>query len=861
MTGSYGLNDNRLYLRTNGDTNHFLWNAADDWEELIFYSGTGFRIAGSNGGNYAQITTSGINATNMTIGGAQVWYNSGGWMADFASYGFTRHWGINVSGGEFVTLYASGQVSTLIDGSYFAGENNGFFSLNGSNQYTSRVGFSNSGGGVANFNAPIRINTNNNIYLDYNYGQSIVGVYTSTRYQGVFAMGDSYKLAIDGSSPGSLYGLAWSHPNAGGQAALGLNDHGLLVMNYGTTFAAISSRIWARDQMNAPIYYDRNTAFYLDGDSNSRLSHGRFVGSSGYYSLLLGPDTLATNGSTSVYPDGDRYGLVVNAPYYPHVYINSYADNGNTTHGGVLSFIGNLTSGGYRKFVMGIANRNPNEMSFGWFDNNYNPHYGVGINWSYPASVWYDTGNNWYARGSMRSPIFYDSNDTTYYGDFNGQSRISSINMGYQGGQVYTAAGQGILFFNSHGEGDIQGYSIGTTLENYNGNYTKLTLDWHTGIKIGAAFNYGGIRFYNNSVKYYGGSQLFSIGEGDQHVRVNNVLFVSGDARAPIFYDQNDTSWYVDPNSNSNLQFIECRRYGFRYPGGDSGVGAEAYNLFQEGGGWGYPYPDLRIAYHTGIKLGANSSYEGTRIYDDYPMGTIRWQFNGGSGYNYQYTWTQLTGHHGHYSPINNAHWYPNDVTYGAWRMQGNRNGWYGHRIESSYAPHLMFESGNGGIYYQDIGRWVMYHSLGNNCTGMGTSSTAGGYAIYCNGGVYATGNIVAYSDIRKKKDIVTVDNALDKVLQLRGIYYTKIYNETDTIPDGGADKRQLGVIAQEVNEVVPEVVSYTEDLDEYAVAYGNFAGLFIEAFKEQNEIIKKQADEIQEMKEILNKLIFNNKG
>jgi hypothetical protein len=215
----------------------------------------------------------------------------------------------------------------------------------------------------------------------------------------------------------------------------------------------------------------------------------------------------------------------------------------------------------------------------------------------------------------------------------------------------------------------------------------------------------------------------------------------------------------------------------------------------------------------------------------------------------------------GFYSNYNGAHWYPNDWTYGAWRMNGNRNGWYGHRIESAYAPHLMFESGNGGIYLQDAGRWVMYHSLGNNCTGMGTSATAGGYAIYCNGGVYATGNIVAYSDIRKKKDIVTVDNALDKVLQLRGIYYTKIYNETDTIPDGGADKRQLGVIAQEVNEVVPEVVSYTEDLDEYAVAYGNFAGLFIEAFKEQNEIVKKQSEEIKELKEILNNLILNNKG
>ena len=300
---------------------------------------------------------------------------------------------------------------------------------------------------------------------------------------------------------------------------------------------------------------------------------------------------------------------------------------------------------------------------------------------------------------------------------------------------------------------------------------------------------------------------------------------------------------------------MRAARIDFIGTGGNSGQGTNAYSIFQEGGGWGYPYPDLRIAYHTGIKLGGNAgSYEGTRVYSDYDMSDLCIQLAGGSNYSFKYKW-MYTNDTGFYSGTNGAHWYPNNITYGAWRMDGNRNGWYGHVIDSAYLPHYMWESGNGGIYLQNAGRWVLYHSLGNNCTGMGTSATAGGYAIYCNGGVYATGNIVAYSDIRKKKDVVTVDNALDKILELRGVYYTKIYNEHDTIPDGGADKRQLGVVAQEVNEVVPEVVSYTEHLDEYAVAYGNFAGLFIEGFKEQQIIINKQADEINLLKEELQKI------
>jgi hypothetical protein len=81
-----------------------------------------------------------------------------------------------------------------------------------------------------------------NFYIDSNYGRGVVGLYSSYRYQGVFAMGDSYKLADDGTTTGSLYGLAWSHPNAGG-AAGNLTNHGLLVLVNGSFCAAISDSI------------------------------------------------------------------------------------------------------------------------------------------------------------------------------------------------------------------------------------------------------------------------------------------------------------------------------------------------------------------------------------------------------------------------------------------------------------------------------------------------------------------------------------------------------------------------------------------------------------------------------------------
>ena len=62
----------------------------------------------------------------------------------------------------------------------------------------------------------------------------------------------------------------------------------------------------------------------------------------------------------------------------------------------------------------------------------------------------------------------------------------------------------------------------------------------------------------------------------------------------------------------------------------DNGL-STAYGIFRESGAWDHPYPDLRIAFHTGIKLGANSSYQGIRFYTDYDMVTQVMSVNNGS--------------------------------------------------------------------------------------------------------------------------------------------------------------------------------------------------------------------------------------
>ena len=98
-------------------------------------------------------------------------------------------------------------------------------------------------------------------------------------------------------------------------------------------------------------------------------------------------------------------------------------------------------------------------------------------------------------------------------------------------------------------------------------------------------------------------------------------------------------------------------------------------------------------------------------------------------------------------------------------------------------------------------------------------------------GTIRATGDVIAYSDIRVKENIKTIDNSLEKVSKLRGVSYTR--------KDIDDKSTKIGVIAQEVIDVLPEVVSQ-DDKGKYSVAYGNISGLLIEAIKELKQEIEE---------------------
>jgi hypothetical protein len=118
-----------------------------------------------------------------------------------------------------------------------------------------------------------------------------------------------------------------------------------------------------------------------------------------------------------------------------------------------------------------------------------------------------------------------------------------------------------------------------------------------------------------------------------------------------------------------------------------------------------------------------------------------------GNSYYQVNTWLQLNGAYGLYWPSQyGAHFSPNDIsTYTQLALRGSKNTYGGLFDQYSAVNGMMYDSGgNGGAYREANGRWYWYHSVGNNCMGVGTSSTNSAYGLYSIKGIYAEGLIRA---------------------------------------------------------------------------------------------------------------------
>ena len=349
---------------------------------------------------------------------------------------------------------------------------------------------------------------------------------------------------------------------------------------------------------------------------------------------------------------------------------------------------------------------------------------------------------------SFKAPIFYDNDNTAYYTD---PASTSNLNIASFAGKVDFQGDAAIE--GGAGYGIFKGYSpnnnhLMTSRGIISGSVSSPT--------ITGGHNQTFVEYVNddNSGWFFKSSSTGTYVEKISFRQTYNIF--QEDVRAPLFYDKDDTGYYIDP---ANAGFRIRSGSGNRVTIETSDSGVIVANA--EGNG------------QSDLRLGA--------------------------------AW----GHVGIYAPGEIHVMSANSIGFIISNSQIatiNTTGYYG----------TSFYDSNNTSYYLD------------------PSSTGDSIRV--------AGDIVAYySDARLKDFHGRINNALDKVLKINGYYYTE--NETAKALGYNTGRTQVGVSAQEVEEVLPEVIKDAPIGHGYkTVQYERIIPLLLEAIKE----LKEENDELK---------------
>jgi hypothetical protein len=430
------------------------------------------------------------------------------------------------------------------------------------------------------------------------------------------------------------------------------------------------------------------------------------------------------------------------------------------------------------------------------------------------------------------------------------QNNLSGVlNFGSSGATPYnnpTGTSNGISFGGIEAS-SLRTYGIFTEQENIGGNYSKLTINYHTGIRIGAMTTYGGTRFYNNFAGGAGGgTEIFSVGNGDNHVRVANNLVVNGHVFANAGNNSTTSTGgvsYWETSGPTTTSWVGFKAGGFGgYHGGATATGGYAtYNImdtnsrgwiwrFATAGGTNFAGTNVASIQNDTGQMALGSTWDGTASNPIFAQLNVC--IGRGSATNYR------------------------DID-----MKGTWAAGEGHSITATHGT----SSGNivGQITFQHDSpgsriRFGKLYAAGDQSTypmELISNSSGGG------GNLYVTGDITAYySDERLKLKVSGIENALQKVCSLSGFRY--VDNELAKQNGYNSDKIQMGLSAQEIQRVAPEIVTLAhfdmeiKDGKEISksgenyltINYGKLTPLLIEAIKEQQT-------QIEELKTIINGL------
>jgi hypothetical protein len=185
-------------------------------------------------------------------------------------------------------------------------------------------------------------------------------------------------------------------------------------------------------------------------------------------------------------------------------------------------------------------------------------------------------------------------------------------------------------------------------------------------------------------------------------------------------------------------------------------------------------------------------------------------------------------------SRVNSGFWEQSSTsTANGWPVSSS---WY-HLIASTHSNNANYYSMQiAGSFFDNSNFYIRSTNNSGTTAWLSLITSIGGQTIA--GNLTLSGTLTINSDARLKENLTPLTGALDKVKALTGYNYNRI----------GSDKLEMGVVAQEVQKVAPELV--LEDKEgTLSVAYQNMVALLIEAVKEQSAEIAALKEQVKELR------------
>jgi hypothetical protein len=509
------------------------------------------------------------------------------------------------------------------------------------------------------------------------------------------------------------------------------------------------------------------------------------------------------------------------------------------------------------------------------------------------------------AGASLRAPIFFDSNNTSYYVDPTGFSEFGTTGLVASFTKLGTGPNSRAVQF-ANNQGDNSWGIVAEFRVNGGPGGDRPSILFSNGFdsqtwSCGYGFADSGIF----RIKYDHGHRNGGWGTEAFYIDRGSNSYSPGSSRAPIFFDLNDTGRFIDPNGTS--QTNSMRASEFR---GNANVGGTGEATWHPAG-----------AYIGGTMWQYGDMYKNnTPIYN---LNFAEWNngfriSQGPANYGIFNSWVRLDGHYGFYSGTNGAHFFPNNSTFGSWKMLGERNGWRGIHFGEDTGMTLMMNEGEFGFHRQSFG-WTARFTSGTgffNVSGTSgdittrnisrapnqdginlndqtfgsylTSGIANANGPFGNGFWYNIVNVrhrggaqdgnvwglqiaagmtnqarrIAFrthvagawepwaefshslSDANFKVEDGYIENGIDLVMKLKPrYYYWKNYRIDNP-------ERRAGFFAQEVHEVSPEsAIEPTSDASGWGVEDRGLIAILAKAIQEQQVLIQQMQEEINNLK------------